>query len=428
MVGIATTPFWRDDAPRPADLEVAESPPPEADVVVVGAGYTGLNAARELLAAGRSVVVVDAGAVGAGASSVNGGMVNYGLKASTAKVYDTYGPALGREFWDASLASLDLVEKVVHDEGIDCDYFRGGAGELGYRDRDVEAFTRKATWLHETVGFEMEVIGPDRVRQVADSAAFRGAIVDRVGAGLQPAKYVLGLGRAVARRGGAIVENARVTEVRSHGGGHEVVTAKGPVRAGAVLLATNGYTEGRPLPELRRLVVPLGSYIVVTEPLPHAQAERLIPGGRMLWTARRFLNYFRRTADDRILMGGRQNLSTSLDLVESAGFLRAATAAIFPELADVTYTHSWSGKLGITFDLMPHIGRIDGVWYALGYGGHGVGISTLVGAEVGRMIAGTQTRSPFAEITHPTRFYYRERTWFLPFAAVWYRFLDRIGR
>jgi glycine/D-amino acid oxidase-like deaminating enzyme len=114
--------------------------------------------------------------------------------------------------------------------------------------------------------------------------------------------------------------------------------------------------------------------------------------------------------------------------VESANTLKETTLEIFPEIDDVSFTHSWSGKLGITFDLMPHIGCIDGAWYALGYGGHGVGIATYVGAEVGRLIAGIQDRSPFAEIPHPTRPYYRGKTWFLPLAARWYRFLDTIGR
>jgi glycine/D-amino acid oxidase-like deaminating enzyme len=166
----------------------------------------------------------------------------------------------------------------------------------------------------------------------------------------------------------------------------------------------------------------------VTEPLPAEQAERLIPGNRMLWTSRRLLNYFRRTPDDRILLGGRQNLSVHLDLEDSARRLRRRIVEFFPELATTAITHSWTGRLGVTFDLMPHIGRIDGVWYALGYGGHGVGIGTYLGSEVGGLISGELSRSPFAEIEHPRRWYYRSHPWFLTPAAWGYRALDRLGR
>jgi glycine/D-amino acid oxidase-like deaminating enzyme len=422
---VTTRPFWREDSPLPEH----DGPlPAEADVAVIGAGFTGLNAAREIAAAGHSVVVLDAGKVGAGASSVNGGMVNHGLKAATTKVYKSFGPQLGREFWDASLASIDLVEKLVLDEGIDCGFVRNGAAELGYSKRDLTGFGHEADWMRENLDFDTDLYGPDRIHQVVGSDAFHCAMVDHVGAGLQPASYVAGLAGAAERRGAVIVDRARVLRVSRTTTGFQLLTERGRLAGGQVLYATNGYTESVPSPELRRRVIPVGSYIVVTEPLPLDVAERLVPEQRMLWTSRRFINYFRRTPDNRILMGGRNDLSTDLDLVESAARLEETTLEIFPELADVAFTNSWNGKLGITFDLMPHIGRIDGAWYALGYGGHGVGISTYVGAEVGRLIAGTQDRSPFAEIPHPTRPYYREKTWFLPLAARWYRFLDTIGR
>lgn len=424
---ISTEPWWRLEYPRPEDLPAATALPARADVAVVGAGFTGLNAARVMRRAGMDVVVIDAGPVGAGASSVNGGMVNYGLKAATTKVYKMFGAELGRQFWDASLASIDLVEDVVGENGIDCSFHRGGAAELGYRDRDLQEFEEEGAWMERHLDFKTELIGPDRIPTVVGSGEFHAALVDHVGAGLQPAKYVFGLADTVARSGATIVEHAPVTEISRNAVGYRLTTPRGTVTTDQVLLATNGYTGGL-VPDLRRRVVPIGSYIVVTEPLPPDVAERLVPNRRMLWTSRRFLNYFRRTPDDRILMGGRNNLSTDLDLARSAEVLRRTTLAIFPELASVQFTHSWTGRLGITFDLMPHIGRIDGMWYALGYGGHGVGIGTYVGTEVGKLMSGAIEASPFASIPHPTRWYYRSRPWFLPFAAPLYRFLDKIGK
>jgi glycine/D-amino acid oxidase-like deaminating enzyme len=147
----------------------------------------------------------------------------------------------------------------------------------------------------------------------------------------------------------------------------------------------------------------------------------------MFYDSKWFLNYFRLTPDGRLLWGGRNNLSTGLDLVESAQRLRRQMIRVFPELHDVPITHSWTGQLGMTFDLMPHIGRVGGIHYALGYCGHGVSIATYLGTEIGLLLSGQKTSTPFAEINHPTMFFYRRRPWFLPFAALYYRFLDRIS-
>lgn len=423
------TPFWRADAQRPADLVTSAELPNETDVLVVGAGFTGLHAAREIArGSSSSVVVIDAEGVGGGASSVNGGMVNYGLKAGAADVFKRYGPDLGREFWDLSLESIDHVERVVAEERIDCNFGRPGSAALGFTERDLDNFRTQQAWMAEKISFTVDVHGPETVRSVVDSPLFNSAKVEHVGAGLHPAKYVYGLGAAVARRGVTIVEGVKVTAVERQGGGFVVGTTRGEMRSGQVLMATNGYTEAKPIKALRRRVIPIGSYIVVTEQLPAELAVSLIPDDRMCWTHRRFLNYFRRTHDHRILMGGRQNLSTNLDLAESARILQARTREVFPQLEGRSFEYSWNGKLGVTFDLMPHIGQLDGVWYALGYGGHGVGIASLVGSHAGKLIAGTADRSAFAEIPHPTRPYYRNRTWFLPFAAPLYRTLDKLGR
>lgn len=422
-----TSPFWTDDYARPDDLPVAKELPAATDILIVGAGITGLNTARVLRRNGIAATVVDSGPLGAGASTVNGGQVNYGLKASTTKVFKQYGRELGREFWDASLASIDLVEEVVKSEAIDCSFIRPGAAELGYRKEDLRDFEEEAGWLADNVDFEVEVVGPAGLADVIDSPHFYCAAIDRVGASLHPSRYVYGLGEAVARAGANIVEYATVQDVERESGRFRVHTTKGAIQASNVVIATNGYT-GKLEPFLQRRVLPIGSYIVATEPLSNERAESLIPKSRAFWTARRFLNYFRRSPDNRILMGGRNNLAVDLDLSQSAAYLRETLETIFPQLTGIPITHSWTGRLGVTFDLMPHIGTTNGVWYALGYGGHGVGIGTYVGTEIGKLLAGEIDRTPFAEIPYPSRWFYRGSPWFYPLAARWYRFLDRIGR
>jgi glycine/D-amino acid oxidase-like deaminating enzyme len=422
---ISNVALWIDQAPRP---ELGSPTLPETvDVAVVGAGVTGLAAARRLAAAGRQTVVLEAGRLGDGASAVNGGMAIYGLKIDAATAMARHGERLGRELWQASLEAVDLVERIVAEEGIDCAFARDGAAELGYDQRDRRRFAEEAMRLERTVGFPLELVTGDAIRSVVGSARFSAALVDRFSAGCDPARYLYGLARAAVGAGASLVERAEVRGVEPFGAGFALSTSRGPLRAGQVLLASNGYT-GTWLPELRRRVVPVGSYIITTEPLRADLAERLIPAGRMLWTSRRLLNYFRLTPDQRLLLGGRQNLSTDLDLAESARVLRTTLTGFFPELADVAITHSWTGKLAVTFDLLPHIGRIGGMWYALGYSGHGLALGTYVGNEAAGLISGQQERSPFAEIPHPTHWFYRRRPWFLPLAARWYRLLDRLGR
>ncbi len=420
------TPFWREDAPKPAGLGGAALPT-RADVVVIGAGVTGLTAARRMAKADMSVVVVDAGDVGAGASTINGGMTTSGLKASNRDIFSMYGPELGRTFWDASVAAIDLVETIIKEEAIDCSFSRCGAAGLAMSRRAADRLAGMVSWEREHLGFDRRIVtGAELRTEVIDSDSFVAAVLDPIAGGLHPARYLYGLAGSAQSAGATLVEQAPVTRLHRNGSGYRLATGAGTIEASEVVVATNGYT-GPLLPELRRGVIPIGSYIAVTEPLGADVAERLIPNGRMLWTAKRFLNYFRFTPDHRLLMGGRNNLSTDLHLGTSANIQRDTIAEFFPELADVRLTHSWSGKLGVTFDLMPHIGRIEGAWYGLGYGGHGVAVGTYIGDELGKLVSGQLETSPFMEIDHPTKWWYRHSTWFLPFGAWWYRFLDVIG-
>lgn len=417
--------FWLDDFPRPDDLPVAGLPA-RVDVAVVGSGFTGLNAALRLARSGASVAVLDAGPVGSGASSVNAGMLIYGLKPSARSMFERYGRTLGMELWSASLAAVDHVAGVVTSEGIDCGFRRSGAVELGFTERDLRGFRAESAWMEEELGFHTRVVESADIRSVVGSGAFGCAVVDDVSGGLHPSRYTFGLAEAAARAGAALVEGAGVLEIAPSSGTYRLDTARGALTAGEVLIATNGYT-GSLLPRLRRGVVPIGSYVVTTEPLGAETAARFVPEGRMLWTSRRFVNYFRTTPDHRLLLGGRQNLSTDLNLGASAAELRRTLTSFFPELHGVALTHTWTGRLGATFDLLPHIGRIDGVWFALGYGGHGVGLGSYLGHESAGLIAGEAVSSPFLEIDLPTRWFYRRRPWFLPVAARWFRLLDGFG-
>ena len=281
-------PFWTDDYPRPTDLDVGQLPA-ATDVLVIGGGITGLTAARRLARAGLDTTVVDTNRLGDGASAINGGMAVYGLKAEAKAVIGRFGDRLGRELWEAANTAIDRIEQVIGEESIACDFSRPGSAEFGFNDRDSRNLAAYARWTTETLGFPIDFVPRDQLGEVVGSERFSMALTDNISAGLHPAKYTFGLAEAAARAGATLVEQAEVTAVNRTGGGFAATTSKGVLQAGRILVATNGYT-GKLFRAIRRGIVPIGSYSIVTEQLPADLAEELLPGNRMAWTARRFLN------------------------------------------------------------------------------------------------------------------------------------------
>src|SRR5574341_182363 len=419
-----TNPLWTEQYPRPAALPAA-APPDQVDVAIIGGGYTGLSAALHLAKSGASVAVLERETIGWGASSRNGGIVSPGLKQSIRKIFRMYGPEMGREFWQAGLDAIHLLDSLVREESIDCDWQPTGYAEMACKPAHFYHFQQQARWLKDHLGYEARAIPPSDLAGEIGSTFYHGALVGEVGGTLHPAKYVFGLARASARHGAILCEDAAVTALTRQASGFEVRTVRGVTRAKEVLAATNGYTDHL-IPRLKPGVFAVGSYIITTEPLPADLQQKLDPQRRGFWDSKNFLNYWRLTPDGRMLWGGRNNLDPNLDLKASADNLRKQMLRVFPDLRDTAITHSWTGRMGITFDLMPHIGRVEGVLYALGYCGHGVAVSTYLGREVARLIGGEITRSPFAEIPHPAWFFYRKEPWFLPVAAAWYRVVDAV--
>ncbi len=421
---INTTVFWTDKYPRPNDLPVTNELPSQVDVAIVGSGYTGLNAARVLAKSGATVAVLERETIGWGASSRNGGMATPGLKQKVEKIFKEYGEENGRLFWQSSMDAIDLVDEIISSEGIECDWQRNGHIALAYKPSHFEKMQQSAEWYRNTLGYDVNLVAPSELRSEIGSDVFYGGMSSDFSGGLQPAKYVFGLARVAQKYGAVLCEETAVTHIKKQPNGYQIQTSRGTLNAKEVVIATNGYTD-RLVPQLKPRVFPVGSYIIVTEPLSQELQQKLSPKGRMFYDSKWLLNYFRLTGDGRFLWGGRNDLSTDLDLHESKNRLQAQMVYTFPELRNVPVTHTWTGKLGITFDLMPHIGRVDGVHYAFGYGGHGLSIATYLGTEIGKLLAGQIDSTPFAEIPHQTMFFYRNKPWFLPIAGWYYRLLDR---
>ena len=421
------TPLWTDQFPRPNNLVTSDNPSSDTDIAIIGSGYTGLCAARILRKNGASVTVFERNTIGWGASSRNGGMATPGLKQGIQKIYKMYGSKLAHEFWKASVDAIDLIEEIVDEHSIDCDWQRNGHASLATKPSHAPRLKQYGSWLEKKFGHVQNYIPKNQIRDEIGADAYHGALTDEISGGLHASKYVYGLATTVSNLGVQLCEQPDVLDIEKNDSNYfRLITSKGDVRAKKVIIATNGYTD-RLVPRLKPLIFPVGSYIVVTEPLSEDLQNIISPKKRMYYDSKWFLNYFRLTPDGRMLWGGRNDLSTDLDLDDSAKRLTRELYSILPDLRDIPITHTWTGKLGITFDLMPHIGEKNGIYYAFGYGGHGLSIATYLGTEIGLLLSGKKDRSPFMEISHQTMFFYRNRPWFIPFAARYFRFLDWVS-
>lgn len=392
-------------------------------MAIVGGGYTGLGAARWLARFGANVVVLERHNIAWGASSRNGGMALTGLKHGVSTLVRLFGTEVGRALWQGSIEGITAVEETLKEERIDCDFKRCGSLYAASKPRHFERMCRETEWLKAKLGYERVIIPKSQLRGELGTDVYHGGVVDPSSAGLHPAKYAVGLAVAADRAGATLCAETEVRAIESSNSAFTITTSKGSLRAKTVLIATNGYTEGL-VPEIRRRVFPAGSYIIATEPLTEDLQEEISPRGRMIFDSKWFLNYFRLTPDGRMLFGGRTTISPDQDLTVSARLLREGMVRTFPALKDVAVTHSWTGHLGLTFDGLPHIGQVKGMYYALGYCGHGVALSAYLARHVAELMAGKRSSSVFMQIKHPTYFFYRRRPWFRPLVASALRVVD----
>jgi glycine/D-amino acid oxidase-like deaminating enzyme len=420
-----TIPFWQDDFPRPETLPVSLLPE-SVDVAVVGGGYTGLTAAYTLAKSGVETAVLEQDRIGTGASSRHAGIVTTGFRQSLANLFDLHGEALGRRLWQASLEAVDLVGEIVADEGIACDFTRRGHLTLAAKPSHFKSMQALVAWFDSELDFSLALLAPEEAATAVGSPTYFGGMVNEWSASLHPSKYLYGLAGAVARQGGLLCEKTAVTRLEKFAHGFLVHTSQGTVKAREVLLATNGYT-GKLVRSVQRLVFPMNSVAIVTEPLTPAQQTYLNPDGRTAQDSRWLHHYFRLTPDGRFLFGSHQHWRLEQDLLDCAAALRQQMVKRFPLLADVPLSHAWAGNLGQTFDLVPHIGRLNGVHYALGYSGQGVALSAYLGREAGLLLSGQKRTSPFVAIEPVTHFYYRRYGRFAPLLSHYYRFLDWIS-
>ena len=400
--------------------------PDVTDVVVVGGGLAGINAARELATRGQAVTLVEAHTLGWGASTRNGGIVHAGYKWGPSALLKRYGDDLGRALYRETLDSYALVKRLIADEAIDCDFREVGGVELAYAPAHVRDLELARDSL-ASVGVAAEVVPRERIREEIGSDVYYAGLVVPSSGLVHPGRYFAGLAAAADRAGADLHEGVRATAIRKQADGRFVVeTERGAILARDVFVATNGYTDGI-VPTLRRRVIPIGSYIIASEPLPEELARELSPKGRSFYDTKNFLYYWHLSNDRRMVFGGRASfMPTSID--RTAAILHKGLLEVHPQLAGYRIEYAWGGNVGFTFDRMPHVGRTkDGVTYALGCCGTGVALMTHLGTAVGAWLAGGEapalSRLRFPLVPAP----YEGRPWFLPVAGEWFRLQDRLA-
>ncbi len=425
--------FWMDTVAMPT-AEASRPLPESVDVAVIGAGFTGLSCARGLRKRGAKVAVLEAETLGWGASSRNGGMVLTGLKLGVEELLKKYGRERAQRMYAASLASLACVEQIVKEEGITCDFSRSGHLEVACKPSHFKHFLRSAEVIAREFNHQVRVVPRSELHAEIGSDLYYGGLADEVSAGLNPARYVAGLARAAERAGAGLYDRTRVEQVeretKQAAKMYRLSTSRGILWAREVFIATGGYT-GRATPALRKKIIPIGSYIIVTEPLPEDLARVLSPRNRMIYDSKNFLYYFRLTPDYRMLFGGRAAFfpETANSIRVSAEILRRGMLRVYPRLRDVKVEYAWGGTLDFAFDRLPHAGQLDGLYYALGYAGHGVGMATYLGTKMAEVICGRRDENPFAGLPFPGAplGLYNGTPWFLPLAGAWYKFLDWVS-
>ena len=415
--------LWTEASPVASGL-AAGTPPDRTDVAIVGGGYTGLAAARALARRGVDVTVLERHGIGWGASSRNGGFVLPGFKPDVEVLARKLGIAEARRLFELSKQAVEGLEALVANEAIDCDYTRCGTIILAARPGHLVGLERSRQFLRDQLGHETTLLMRGDLRGEIGSTRYHGGLLDPLAGSVQPACLVQGLARAAARAGARLVEGVEVRGLERRREGWSVATSAGAILAREVLVATNGYT-GSAVPALQRRVVPVGSYLIATPPLDPALAARLVPRLRVLSDTKNLLYYFRLSPDGRMVFGGRAAF-TPTPVARSAEILARGMVEVFPELVGVPVEYAWGGQVAFTVDQMPHAGRLDGVHYALGYGGHGVAMATWLGARMGEALAGA---GEIPRLTAPFRAVplYGGTPWFLPLVGGYYRVRDALG-
>jgi gamma-glutamylputrescine oxidase len=372
----------------------------ECDVCVVGAGLAGCSSALHLAEKGLSVVVLEQHRVSWGASGRSGGQALFGIAAGQTKLERLIGAPDARSVWNVSVEALALMRDLMARYSIDCDWTEGFL-YTAVKERQVRELRAELSELRERLGYpSARYVARAELRELLATDRYLGALYDSNSAHLHPLNYTLGLARAAEQHGARIFESTRAISFSPGSAQVRVQTPTGEVRARFLVLCGNVYL-GDTAPVLAAKIMAVATYIVATEPLGEERARQLIANNAAVSDMNWVLDYFRRSADHRLLFGGRVNYS-GLKSFDAPGATRVRMLRVFPQLADVRMDYAWGGHVDITLNRAPHFGRLaPNVYFLQGFSGHGIALTGIAGKLVAEAICGTAARfDVFARIPH----------------------------
>ncbi|EJC83203.1 glycine/D-amino acid oxidase, deaminating [Rhizobium leguminosarum bv. trifolii WSM2297] len=420
--------YWHDTS-IPFAGGLADPVSGDFEAAVIGAGFTGLNAARTLAQAGVKVALLEAEHVGYGASGRNGGHLNSGHFASFGAAKQHLGEDRARRLWRAYDDSIDMIERIIDEEKIACDFRRGGKLKLASKPSHVGKLQAMSEEIRREVDPSAEWLTREDLRKEIISDAFHGGILYPKSAMMHMGRFANGIADAARRHGAAIWERNPVTARERVANGWRLITPTGSLTARQVILATDAYTPSA-FNYFRRRLMPIASFIIATRPLTPQEVAATIPGNRNFTNSLNISNYFRLTPDNRLLFGGRARFSAMSNQktdVSSGQLLRQQMVGMFPQLADVEIDYCWGGLVGCTQDRYPRAGSADGVIYSMGYSGHGAQLSTFMGNALANMAMGRKDGNPLDGFAWPAVPMHTGNPWFLPIVGAYYRMKDLVG-
>lgn len=399
----------------------------EADICVVGAGYSGLSAAISLAEHGFRVVVVEGAEVAWGASGRNGGQVVNGLNASLGTIQRRYGQQTADFVGGLLQEGAGIIYDRIERYGIQCDLRRGNI-YAAYTPKHMEELkAKKDLWASHGMN-DQELLDKNQIRQHIGSTVYEGGMIDHSGGHMHPLNLALGEAAAFESLGGTIFEHSPVIRVEQDASGATVHVAGGQVRARTALICGNAYL-GNVVPELTARVMPVSTQMMATEPLGEDRANALLPTGMCVEDVRYILDYFRLSADHRLIFGGGV-VYGGTDPADVVAKLRPNLDKVFPQLRDVKIDYAWSGNFALSFSRVPQLGRLGkNVYFAHGYSGHGVTGSHLFGRILSEAVRGDMTRfDTFASlpwIPFPGGRMFRAQ--YSTLGSWWYALKDKLG-
>lgn len=416
------TPYWWQDQPQYRNTEV---PLAKADCVVIGAGFTGLSAAVTLAQAGRQVIVLDSEAIGFGASTRNGGMLGSGHKVSLADAKKHYGSGIAAQLHSEANASLAFTKNLILDHNIECELQVCGRLRTAWTPADFTAMASANASLQSIEAFDARMVPADEMAQHIDTPLYFGGLLYESHASVQPRKLHYGLLQLALANGVQVFGGQAVLAANAKLDGFCISTQHQAIQCQQVLMATNGYTQAKVSYFLAKRVMPVPSFIIVTEELGEKRVQTLLPGGHcMVETRQRFCYYRATPCGKRIMLGSRAALH-AITPQQALPTLKAKLTEIFPSLNNTAISHCWTGFTGFSFSKLPSIGCHKGIYYALGYCGNGVAMAPYLGHKAAlKMLNPKQQHSVFEATPLQSRRYHHGSLWYMPAVSVWYRIMD----